>query len=300
MTAIGTLRSRVSTAAATVVAATRTRMAAAVAARPRLCRLVARSTARCATSTRASTAGPAAAARTCSACAVTSWLEASSSARRSSRSPWAADSARRARRPTTAVARTRPATTSAHARCQQRREERGEDAGGRGRGDGDRDPHLRLDDLAQVVDDAAEQVGSAAATEPRRGQRDQPCVRLRPTLGKVAQRRVVRAQPLGVTQDRACDTERADRNDRGEQGEDGRLLAGADDEPAGRCGQRDAGGGRSGAEQGRERERPPFPPPAPVHRAALRSSSTTCRSATATSSRTVRRRDDGSIRGERR
>ena len=259
-------------------------MAAAVAARPRLCRRVARSTARCATSTRASTAGPAPAARTCSACPVTSWLEASSSARRFQqvalggglRTPGQeADDGRR---------EDEAGDHEAHARCQQRREDGGEDTGGRGRRDRDRDPHLRLDDLAQVVDDAAEQVGTTAATEPRRGQRDQPGVRLRPTLGEVAQRSVVRAQPLGVTQDRACDAERADRDNGGEEGEDGRLLAGADDEPAGRCRQRDAGGGRSGAEQGRECERPPFPPSAPVHRAALRSTSSTCRSATATSS----------------
>ena len=111
------------------------------------------------------------------------------------------------------------------------------------------DPHLRVDDVGEVVDDAGEHVGprrrpsragvsgtSAAYTEVRRPARSSSAASCE-------------TQPLEVAQDRPGDAEGAHRDDRDQQGEDDRLLAGAHDEPAGRRRQRHAGGGGGAAEQ---------------------------------------------------
>ena len=200
----------------------------------------------------------------------------------------------RAARSPTAMTRRRPARTnptdgaSAAVRATAMR------PASEARDDGHRDPDLRVDDVAEVVDDAGEDLGPGPAAEPGRRERDEAGVHLDPATGEVVEGGVVGADPLDVAEVRPGHAEGADGDDGGQQGEDDRPLAGADDEPAGRRREGDARrGGRAADEPGEDDGRARggrdgaagahrSSPPDGVSRGAVR---WTCWSARATSSR---------------
>ena len=124
-----------------------------------------------------------------------------------------------------------------------------------GRGDRLSHPEPVVEQGVDVVDDPGEEVPATGA-EASGDERDEVGVDLRPALGELAQHHVVAQHALGVAQHRAREPEEAYAHDGDHEVEHRRLLAGAGDEPACRCGQRDAGRGRQRSEQRRGAQAP--------------------------------------------
>jgi len=111
-------------------------------------------------------------------------------------------------------------------------DDRGNGACHQSRQDWHGDPHLRVHDVGEVIDNPGQQVGSAATAQSGRCQWDEPFVCRGTPVSEVGQRGVVRAQALPVAKGGTGHTERAHGHDRGQQQEDGRAFAGTHDQPA--------------------------------------------------------------------
>ncbi len=114
----------------------------------------------------------------------------------------------------------------------------------------DRRVHL----VVHVAGDPGQQL--AAGRQPASGDaRHQQRPDLHPTPGELAERRVVRQQPLAVAQRRAAERERPHRHDVEAQREQGRPVCGPDEQSGGRGGQRQpAQRGQHAAGHGRRGE----------------------------------------------
>ena len=135
-------------------------------------------------------------------------------------------------------------------RGRQEQRDAGDGGGGDSHGGEWRQDHpgQQLPDRVDVVHDGAQDVAALQQTAQREGPPAQRLPEPAAEPGQGGKDGVVQQEALEVAQRRPADAEEAHTHDRGEQVQDGRLLAGADDQPAGEPGEGDGEECRQGAD----------------------------------------------------